>query len=540
MSLLEKEKNSIIHKTIISIESADYYGEKVMDKCSSLFNDNLSFIIKENIKALELNRNKKLSLEKISVDLGNIDINAFETEIPIRLNSELRKILQKYYHSYEYTPWKEKGAYPLSMYKLVDKYIDRSVNDISYPMSTDILLIEKVDHYLRKGNWLSDNDNHHVTNIVNIDNKLWQQVNHQPQQWLPMLAKHCLQPAGLSRLMQLCQPDILAMLCQLFTETATSEFIHSQAQVITDKKVTPEKLSLAAEYYLQHQVKYTHATQKTLVQQTQNKQIPTVNMTQNESNLLKQTHNKADIQADAISPLALQHRQTHHQPAATQQHYGLIKATVKQSHLTLQNRERHRESLKSVLSAQIPSTQPSNRIQTSSAQSVLPISNAGCIILWPLLPAFFRAFGLLEKNQFISLEAQREAVCLLDWLIWAEEEIPTWRLTLNKVLCGLPIRDNALWHTPKPEQQIAINQWLEKTIVQLPAWKKMGANDVRHLFLQRCGELSELNGMTNIHIKPEVYDALISEWPWPMNIANFSWLQHPVTITWLSPSNTVN
>ncbi|MEX0445122.1 contractile injection system tape measure protein [Xenorhabdus sp. SGI246] len=518
----EKRGINLIDRIIISLDMLYFNDDNIMENCSSLFNRKLKNIINGNIKNLTLNANGKLSFERVILDLGIIEIDLFEREMTRRLEIEFKKHLRNYYGYSQYILNKER-IYP---------HQSEKENRFS--------LIKAVDHYLHNGNWLSDNNNHHVTNIVNIDKKLWQQINHQPQQWLPMLAKHCLQPAGLSRLIQLCQPDILAMLCQLFTETTTSEFINSQAQVITDKKVTPEKLSLAAEYYLQHQKKYPHATQQAITLQTKIKQTPTVNVTQNESNLLKQTHNKADIQVDAIPPFALQHRQTHHQPAATQQHYGLIKETVKQSHPTLQNRGQHREPLKSVLSAQIPSTQPSNRIQTSLAQSVLPISNAGCIILWPLLPAFFRAFGLLEKNQFISLEAQREAVCLLDWLIWAEEEIPAWRLTLNKVLCGLPIHDNALWHTPKPEQQIAINQWLEKTIVQLPAWKKMGASDVRHLFLQRCGELSELNGMTNIHIKPEVYDALISEWPWPMNIASFSWLQHPITITWLSPSNTAN
>ncbi|MDE9499964.1 hypothetical protein KKJ22_19755, partial [Xenorhabdus bovienii] len=137
----------------------------------------------------------------------------------------------------------------------------------------------KVDHYLRKGNWSFDDNKHHATNNLNIDREHWQQINHYPQQWLPMLAKHCLQPAGLSRLIKICQPDILSMLCQLFTKTITSEFVNYPAQVITDKKVTPEKLSLAAEYYLQHQMKHTHATQQALGLQTQNKPTPRTNIT---------------------------------------------------------------------------------------------------------------------------------------------------------------------------------------------------------------------------------------------------------------------
>ncbi|MBD2805157.1 hypothetical protein ID855_10700, partial [Xenorhabdus sp. ZM] len=263
--------------------------------------------------------------------------------------------------------------------------------------------------------------------------------------------------------------------------------------------------------------------------QTKIKKTSAVNIHQNKCDQLKQIDNNTHIQKDARALFTRHLIQPNHQSETLEPRDGLIKEVVKQAPSIRQNKALPRPAL----STQILSIPPNNGIQTSSAQSVLSISNAGCILLWPLLPAFFRSFDLLEKNTFVSLEAQRIAVCLLDWLIWAEEEIPAWRLTLNKVLCGLSIHDNALWLAPKPEQQIAINQWLEKTLVQLPAWKKMGVNEVRHLFLQRSGELSELNGLINIHIKPEVYDALINEWPWPINIARFGWLEQTITTTWL-------
>ncbi|MBC8954025.1 contractile injection system tape measure protein [Xenorhabdus sp. PB62.4] len=585
----EKHGVNFIDRITISIDISYYNNEKIMDDLSSLFNKKIKYIINDEITNLPLNINSKLSIKRVILDLGNIEIDLFEREITRRLEAELKKYFKKYHDYFKppsntekiysqpekeklnqniYITNRESNSKKIPLCNFSKKKPEQSVNSIHPNVFYESSLIKKVDHYLSKGNWLSNDSKHHATNIVRIDNKFWRQINHQPQQWLPMLAKHCLQPAGLSRLIQLCQPDVLTMLCQLFTETTTSEFINSQAQASIVTKVTPEKLSFAAEYYLQQQMKHTHATQQALALQTQNKltfhkniiennfnplkqdnneantltetalqtkikQTPTVNMAQNDSNLLKQTCNNPHMQMDAIPPLALQPMQTHHQPTATQPHYGLIKEIAEQNPATLQNREQHKELPESALSAKISPIQLNNGIQTPSAQSVLPISNAGCIILWPLLPTFFRAFDLLEKNRFINLEAQREAVCLLDWLIWGEEEIPAWRLTLNKILCGLSIHDNARWHPPKPEQQIAINQWLEKIIEQLPAWKKMGVNDVRHLFLQRYGELSELNNMTNIHIKPEVYDALISEWPWPMNIASFSWLKHPITITWL-------
>ncbi|MDE1474199.1 contractile injection system tape measure protein [Xenorhabdus bovienii] len=555
---MTSEKNGVnfIDKITISIDMLYFKNNRMMDDVSFLFNNKLKHIINENVTNLALSINGNLYLEKVILDLGNIEINFFEREATRKFETELKKHFKKYHGYSKYISNTE------------EVFLQKSVNNISPNAFERSSLIKKVDHYLHKGNWLSNDSNHHAPNIVRIDNKLWQQINYQPQKWLPMLAKHCLQPAGLSRLIQICQPDVLSMLCQLFTETTTYEFINFQAQATIDTNVIPEKLSLAAEYYLLNRMIYVNAIQQPFAlqteseltserdivgnscnplkqdnretntrtetaQPTQNKLTQTVNITQTDSSLLKQIHNKNDMRMDAVPPFTLFSMQTHHQPTATKSHYGLIKEAVKQNPPTLQNKDQHREWLKSASLTQIPSIQPSNGIQTSSAQPTFPISNAGCMILWPLLTTFFSTFGLLDKNQFISLEAQREAVCLLDWLIWAEDEIPAWRLTLNKVICGLPVDGNALWRAPAPEQQTLISHWLENTIVQLPAWKKMGVSDVRHLFLQRSGELSELNGVTNIHIKPEVYDALIGEWPWPINMASFSWLKQPLTMTWL-------
>ncbi|MBD2814855.1 hypothetical protein ID850_08775 [Xenorhabdus sp. Flor] len=558
--------NSVIGKLSIVLEIEKCYGDKVIEKCSNLFKLKLRHLINEEVTKWSVQNNGSL-LKKLVLELGEIAFEDFEQQFIRRLERELKNKTSEFKQNL-----KQKIDNDLFISGKVKSKSNRS--SISkrevityYDLYSEQFALNNIDSYLNHGDWRSPILWQHIEN-VEFSYWLIKNINLKPQQWLPILAKHCLQPAGLSRLIQICQPNILAMLCQLLTAT-TSEFVNCQVQANIDTKVTPEKLSLAAEYYLQHQIKYTHTTQQALTLQTQNKLTahknivennfnslksdnnetntltetalqtkikltPTVNIAQNDSNLLKQTHNKTHMQMDAIPPFTFQPIQTHHQPSATHQHYGLIKETIKQNSATLQNREQHQELLKSALSVstQISSIPSGNGIQSPSSQSVLPISNAGCMILWPLLPTLFRIFDLLEKNQFISLEAQREAVCLLDWLIWAKEGIPVWRLTLNKVICGLPVNDSALWDTPAPAKQIVINQWLKKTIGQLPAWKKMGINDVRHLFLQRSGELTELNNMPNIHIKPEVYDALISEWPWPMNIASFSWLQHPITITW--------
>ncbi|WP_092508625.1 contractile injection system tape measure protein [Xenorhabdus mauleonii] len=622
----------------------------------------------------------------------------------------------------------------------ISSIIKRDLN-VSNTLDPEKFTLNSVDNYLNHGNWDSPILWQQVSNSE-FSYWLLEEINLQPQQWLPMLANHCLQPEKLSRLIKICQADVLHILFNLFSEAIKSpQLIDKPA--IKDEGVTPEKLKLSAKYYLKHQANYANNTQKKFTLQTgtkpaskkgmmkntnhslktennaihtptettlktenkrmpehdikennghslkpdnndihtrtettlrtQNKRIPendivensrhplkpansgihaqtettlrtqnrrmpengisgnsshaikpdidqnhtqtktlmstqnkwasenniienninlskptsnethakiktapkiqhkqipengiaenyvnslqpdnseshtqtkklsqtkikktsTVSIHQDENHQLKQAVHKIHIPIDTIPPVTPHSIKINQQPAPLQQRYGLIKGELKQNPTILQHKKSHKELPKSALSAHMSFKQPNNGIQTPSVQSVLPISNAGCMLLWPLLPTFFRTFDLLKEKQFISLEAQRVAVCLLDWMIWAEEEIPAWRLTLNKILCGLSIHDDALWRAPEPEQQIAINQWLEKTLVQLPNWKKMGINDVRHLFLQRSGELSELNGLTNIHIKSEVYDALINNWPWPINIARFSWLEQPVMTTWL-------
>ncbi|MCC8366142.1 hypothetical protein J8V57_07570 [Xenorhabdus sp. PB61.4] len=837
--------NNVIDKLSISLEIEKHHSNKILKKCSDLFKLKLRYLIDEDVGQWSSQDNDN-SLEKIVLNLGEIDFENFEQQFIWRLERELKNKTKELTINVKHNI--DCDLFISGEICSVSKDLSKSKpnSSASSTLNSGEFTLNNIDNYLNHGYWESSIL---CQQVKNTEFSYWliENISLHPQQWLPMLATHCLQPAGLNRLIQICQPNVLSLLIKLFSEEITSEFINSQTQITIDKKVTPEKLSLSAEYYLKQQVKYEHAVKKEFILQTENKliserefvennfnslkqdnnevytqtettlnvknemiserefvensfnslkqdnnevytqtettlnvknemiserklvensfnslksdtneintqtektldvknkltserklvensfnllkpdnneintqtektlnvknklmterelvddifnslkpdnngintqtektlnvkneltsergfiessvdllklnndklhmpaemelnvkdklasereladnnfsslkpdnngihtqtetklnvknkltsekklvensthllkpdnkeiyipaekilnfknkqtsereqvensfnslksnnnkthiltertlqtkikKIPTVNIIQDECNQLKQTHNETEIQIGAVSSIP-QLIQAQYQSAATQQHDGLIKKTVKQNDSILKNREQHSELLKPASLAKISSIQPNTGIKTSSAQSVLSISNAGCMILWPLLPTFFRSFDLLEKNQFVSLEAQRKAVCLLDWLIWAEEEIPVWRLTLNKILCGLPMHDNALWLTPEPEQQTAINQWLEKTVVQLPAWKKMGINDVRHLFLQRSGELNELNGLINIHIRPEVYDVLISEWPWPINIARFSWLQYPITITWL-------
>ncbi|WP_350307139.1 contractile injection system tape measure protein [Photorhabdus viridis] len=181
----------------------------------------------------------------------------------------------------------------------------------------------------------------------------------------------------------------------------------------------------------------------------------------------------------------------------------------------------------------------SNHRVISGEQRILPayplsrqVSNAGILILWPILPALFNQLGLLEEQKFIHRQSQFSAVNCLDYLIWETEEAHRERKVLNNVLCGLITDEDSESIPFEPEKQLIIDQWLDAVISQLPAWKKLSHNDARQLFLQRPGKLLINELEIKITIQHQPFDALLADWPWPLNIAKLPWLDRPLLIDW--------
>ncbi|KER01873.1 hypothetical protein LGZ99_04160 [Photorhabdus temperata] len=185
------------------------------------------------------------------------------------------------------------------------------------------------------------------------------------------------------------------------------------------------------------------------------------------------------------------------------------------------------------------SNQLHNINKTHSEYALLPkqtplyqINNAGILVLWPMIPALFNQFGLLDDKIFIHHQAQLSAINFLNYLIWGNEEIQTEQNILNNVLCGLTA-DEIIQLTPlEPEKELIIDQWINTIISQLPGWKKLTRNDARQLFLQRPGELLISDQEIKITVQHQPFDVLLTNWPWPLNIAKFPWLDRHLLIDW--------
>ncbi|MGG7449128.1 contractile injection system tape measure protein [Kosakonia oryzendophytica] len=164
----------------------------------------------------------------------------------------------------------------------------------------------------------------------------------------------------------------------------------------------------------------------------------------------------------------------------------------------------------------------------------LPVSNAGVVLLWPLLPQWFTALGLVAEKQFISDDARWQAVAAIDWLVWEAERPQAQRVVVNQFLCGLPLEEPPIMPEPLSAQQQQItSEWASSVFSQIAAFEKMGLTDIRQLFLQRPGELFADVTPAVLHIQPEVFDILLTKWSWPLNLAFFPWFDAPLLLEWL-------
>jgi hypothetical protein len=168
-----------------------------------------------------------------------------------------------------------------------------------------------------------------------------------------------------------------------------------------------------------------------------------------------------------------------------------------------------------------------------SRSSSQGISNAGLLLLWPLLPQLFSQLGLWAEAEFVSDAARWQAVYALDRLVRGEGNPTEERLTLNQMLCGVSCSASAPPTAPLSLLQLQqTDDWLTAIGQQLPGWQKLSPADIRQLFLQREGEISTEGAVPQISVWPQPWDFLLRDWPWPVTLASFPWTEQPLTIVW--------
>ncbi len=224
---------------------------------------------------------------------------------------------------------------------------------------------------------------------------------------------------------------------------------------------------------------------------------------------MRETHSKVETHRLPPKPHESALTPLHGHPVST--HF-----TAPQSHHPIQ--------LKSVWAGEI--LEPTEK-------EALAVSNAGIILLWPLLPRLFRTFELTQEQNFVDENARMQAICYLDWLAWGDEAVAEWRAPLNRLLCALPPTQELLWQSPALGVRTQLDAWLMHVLTQLPNLSRCGISDLRTLFLQRPGELRKVDNHKVLTLESNAVDVLLHDLPWSLTQVSLPWLVDPLPVTWL-------
>jgi hypothetical protein len=66
------------------------------------------------------------------------------------------------------------------------------------------------------------------------------------------------------------------------------------------------------------------------------------------------------------------------------------------------------------------------------------VRNAGLVLFWPFLPRYFSVLKLVEGGAFVDARSRMKAMQLMGFLESGEDQLPEYRMTLIKLLCGHP------------------------------------------------------------------------------------------------------
>jgi hypothetical protein len=180
--------------------------------------------------------------------------------------------------------------------------------------------------------------------------------------------------------------------------------------------------------------------------------------------------------------------------------------------------------------------------QEHSLPRQLQVSNAGIVLLWPLLARLFTQLELLEKPQqdapyrFISPQTQQRAIGVLDALIWGDDAPAEWRCMVNKWLCHWPLSAPLEACLPESEATRAfLTGWLRTLTVQIPGLQRCEPDELRALFLQRPGMMQEERHGWRLTVEPHPSDIMLAKLPWPLQQPTLPWLPAPLDVAWQLP-----
>ncbi len=166
-------------------------------------------------------------------------------------------------------------------------------------------------------------------------------------------------------------------------------------------------------------------------------------------------------------------------------------------------------------------------------QEGLLIPNAGLVLLNAYFIMLFDRLGIVKEKQFITEEAQLDALIYLQFLATGETTAEEHHLLLNKVLCGIsletPVKEGL---NISIEQKELMEGLLKSAIGHWSAIGRCSIDGFRGNWLVREGILREEEDRWVLNVERRAYDILILKSPFSFSIIKMPWMKKPLHVVW--------
>jgi hypothetical protein len=182
-----------------------------------------------------------------------------------------------------------------------------------------------------------------------------------------------------------------------------------------------------------------------------------------------------------------------------------------------------------------PTNDPEKASKTREVEgSAIYIENAGLVLLHPYLKTFLNEFALVEDKKFRDRNASFTAILLLQYLVYGNKiHFQEYNLALNKILCGIPMREPVDTTLPEGlEYHHEVYGLLAAVIGHWKALKNTSINGLRETFLQRDGKLSDQGEFWLLQVEHKPYDILLEALPWGISIIKLPWMKKHLQVEW--------
>ncbi len=170
---------------------------------------------------------------------------------------------------------------------------------------------------------------------------------------------------------------------------------------------------------------------------------------------------------------------------------------------------------------------------SNTIKEVIPIENAGIVLLGNYFLMLFERLDLLKDGDFADEKSKIKAIQILHFLSSGSVDSEESMLSLNKVICGSPINNAVPDHLDISQNEKELMEGLLKAVIG--HWSAIGDTSIdgfRGNWIVRNGMLTEMEDRWELTIEKRAYDLLIGQSPFSFAIIKYGWMDKPIHVNW--------